>query len=253
MKYLAVITILFLSLFRSIPAATEAEDLMHKGNVHYQNGRYQQAIENYEQILKLGFSGKSLYYNLANAYFKTGRLGYAILNYERALKLDPNDEDAQYNLKIANARTVDKIEVMPRLFFLRWWDALLNMFTVNGWTIVTFLIYLFFLSCIAMYFLSDKAAFQKLSVFAGIFTLFLFLCSVLFLSLKFKNDTNIKSGVIVEAAATAKLSPDEKSGDAFIIHEGLKVDLDDNVSNWIKIRLADGKIGWIQEKDLGII
>ena len=40
---------------------------------------------------------------------------------EKALKINPNSEDAAYNLKIANDRTVDKIEMIPDLFIYRWW------------------------------------------------------------------------------------------------------------------------------------
>jgi len=50
-----------------------------------------------------------------------------------------------------------------------------------------------------------------------------------------------------------KLSPDEKSNDAFVIHEGLKVKLEDKVDNWVKIRLHDGKVGWIVESNVGKI
>jgi SH3-like domain-containing protein len=29
-------------------------------------------------------------------------------------------------------------------------------------------------------------------------------------------------------------------------YEGLKVNLEDKLDNWVKIRLADGKVGWIE-------
>jgi len=34
--------------------------------------------------------------------------------------------------------------------------------------------------------------------------------------------------------------------DAFVIHEGLKVTLSDALGDWVKITLADGKVGWIR-------
>ncbi|MGE5680896.1 MAG: BatD family protein, partial [Bacillota bacterium] len=251
-SYMKLSVFIFMLLFSqaSLFASSAAEDLMNRANTHYQNGRYEQAVELYQQVIKEGYSGKTLYYNLGNAYFKSGRLGYAILNYEKALKLDPNDEDAAYNLRIANARTVDKIEVMPKLFFVRCWEALLNMFTVNGWTLITFIIYLLLLISTGIYFIAGSQTMQKVSVLTGALTAFLFLCSVLFLLLKYNNDTSRESGIIVEPASTAKLSPDSKSGDAFIIHERIKVDLEDNVADWVKIKLADGKVGWVPGSDL---
>ena len=64
---------------------------------------------------------------------------------------------------------------------------------------------------------------------------------------------NIKDGIIVESVVTVKSAPDNASKDEFVVHEGLKVRLEDKVDDWVKIRLADGKIGWIIEKNIGII
>jgi SH3-like domain-containing protein len=63
----------------------------------------------------------------------------------------------------------------------------------------------------------------------------------------------IKDGIIVEPTVTAKYSPDASAKDGFIIHEGLKVRLEDKIDNWVKIRLEDGKIGWILDKNIGEI
>lgn len=59
---------------------------------------------------------------------------------------------------------------------------------------------------------------------------------------------NTKDGVIIETSVIVKSSPDYSSKDSFQIHEGLKVRIEDNVDDWVKIRLDDGKIGWITEK-----
>ena len=66
------------------------------------------------------------------------------------------------------------------------------------------------------------------------------------LVVKVNREQTIVSGVIVEQSATVKTSPDNNSTDAFVIHEGLKVNLEDKLDQWTKIRLADGKIGWIE-------
>jgi SH3-like domain-containing protein len=58
------------------------------------------------------------------------------------------------------------------------------------------------------------------------------------------NDAIVSGGVV-----TAKTSPDTQSVDAFVVHEGLKVRLSDAVEGWVKIVLADGKVGWIRATD----
>ena len=64
--------------------------------------------------------------------------------------------------------------------------------------------------------------------------------------MKINRDETIKSGIIVEQVVTVKSSPEPNSTDAFVIHEGLKVNLEDKLDTWVKIRLADGKVGWIE-------
>jgi uncharacterized protein YgiM (DUF1202 family) len=60
-------------------------------------------------------------------------------------------------------------------------------------------------------------------------------------------DSEEDKAIITAQTVTAKSSPDMKSVDAFVIHEGIKVKLTDAVGDWVKITLADGKVGWISE------
>ena len=48
-------------------------------------------------------------------------------------------------------------------------------------------------------------------------------------------------------------SPDEAGKEIFIIHDGIKVRLLEKVQDWQKIRLADGKTGWIKVQDFLVI
>src|SRR5262245_34523195 len=75
--------------------------IFRRGSDAYFHGRYQEAVQAYEQVSALGVISEDLFYNLGNAYLKVGQLGSAIYNYERALELDPSQEDVLYNLKAA--------------------------------------------------------------------------------------------------------------------------------------------------------
>ena len=77
-------------------------------------------------------------------------------------------------------------------------------------------------------------------------TLLILALTILMLVVKINRDATLIGGVIVDQVVTVKSSPDPQSTDSFIIHEGLKVNLEDNLDNWVKIRLADGKVGWIK-------
>ena len=64
----------------------------------YAKGNYQQAIKDYQEILKTGVSSE-IYYNLGNAYYRTDNITQALLAYERALQLSPGDNDIRFNLQ----------------------------------------------------------------------------------------------------------------------------------------------------------
>jgi SH3-like domain-containing protein len=60
-------------------------------------------------------------------------------------------------------------------------------------------------------------------------------------------------GIIFSSSVNIKSSPDENGTDLFILHEGVKVEVLDKVEKWRKIKLADGKIGWLPEETVEII
>jgi len=235
----------------SFPGLTSAKnviELMQEAGTFYRNGEFDRAIQIYEDLRSDGYEGTSLYFNLSNSYYRIGKLGYAILNYERALKLSPSDEDVKHNLAFANLSTVDRIQPLPTFFLFEWWELMLASLSVNGWTYVSFFFYLLLMILIAAYFFVRTIFQQKLILFSGLGTLILFLIVVSLLIVKINREENLIGGVVVEQSFTVKTSPDPKSTDAFVIHEGLKVNLEDKLDEWVKIRLADGKVGWVENR-----
>ena len=232
-------------LLAGITSAYQVDEHMQKGADYYRNGDYDKAIETYEKIMSDGYEGTALYYNLANSYYRIGKLGYAILNYERALKFSPNDEDVNHNLAFANLSTIDRIQPLPKFFIFDIWEAVLGLLTINGWSYVVYAFYILFLFFIAYYFFAKTIFQQKVILFSALGVGLILALTVALLVVKVNRETTEKSGVIIIQSVTVKTSPDIKSTDTFVIHEGLKVKLEDKLDDWTKIRLADGKIGWI--------
>ncbi len=251
-KIIAFITIIFL-LVSGFSFASEQEDLMKQGNQFYQDKQYENAIGSYQKVINLGFEGTSLYYNLGNSYYRDGKIGLSILYYEKALRLSPGDDDVIHNLTIANAKTVDKIDTLPKFFLFQWWESLLALFSLSGWTNIVYMFYLLLLTSIGLYFFAKKSSIQRYSFFSGLISALFLIISSVFLIINLNRVLNIKNGIVIGPSASVKLSPDPSSNDAFIIHEGLKVMELDNVENWVKIRLQDGKEGWVQKNEIGTI
>ncbi len=59
---------------------------------------------------------------------------------------------------------------------------------------------------------------------------------------------NPDEAIVMAPSAGVKSSPDDKSVDLFVIHEGTKVKVMDRIGNWKEVRIANGNSGWIQTK-----
>jgi len=226
------------------------EESMQQAGEYYRNGQFDEAIEIYDRLLNEGYEGTSLYFNLANSYYRIGKLGESILNYERALKVSPSDEDVKHNLAFANLSTIDRIQPLPTFFLFEWWESILAAITVNEWTYLAYFVFILLIISVVIYFFSRTIFQQKIILFSGLGILAVFMIVVSLLIVKINREENVISGVVVEQSVTVKTSPDEQSTDAFVIHEGLKVNLEDNLDNWVKIRLADGKVGWLLQENI---
>ena len=233
--------------------AQELEILMQNGNDFYQNKQYEEAIGSYETILNQGFLSSELYYNLGNSYYRLGNLGKAILYFEKSLKVSPSNDDAVHNLKLANARTVDKIQEIPPLFFIKWWNILLTSFTSVGWQLIIFVFYILLLICVALYFLIRNIQVQKYAFIFGSLNIIALLFSVIFFFSSLERESSKDYGILQKSIETVKISPDKQSDDAFVVHEGIKFKIEDEVNDWVKIKLSDGKVGWLPTNSFEVI
>lgn len=243
LNYLAL-ALLFI-LFTKSGFANNINGSMQRAGEFYRNGEFDKAIDIYEEIRNEGYEGTSLYFNLANSYYRIGKLGYAILNYERALKISPTDEDVKHNLAFANLSIIDRIQPLPTFFLFEWWENLLTLLSVNAWTYLAFFIYLILIFLFILYFFAKTVSQQKLIIFSGLGALVILAITISLLIVKINREQTHISGVVIEQSITVKTSPDSKSTDAFVIHEGLKVKLEDKLDEWVKVKLADGKVGWV--------
>jgi len=209
----------------------------------YKAGQFDQAAADYEKIIGQGYKTAEVYYNLGNCYYKLNTINKAIINYERALKITPQDEDIQHNLAIANARVVDKIVPVPTLAILNAWDSFVSIRSSNGWAmlavgfiwlaLVFFAIYLF-------------VGIRKVSFALG--TVFV-MTSLVFIGLAVKQSNKEQqedAAILMVSNSFVKSAPDANGNDQFMLHEGVKFQILDRVGEWSKIRLADGKVGWIE-------
>ena len=245
MKITKVVLFFLVFVFAGYLFPSDEAHLFRSGNEFYKLKQYEKAIASYHEILKRGIESPGVYLNLGNSYFRLGKIGWAILYYERGRRLAPGDEDINHNLAFANSRTTDKIETLPGIFVFQWWEAIMSVFSITGWTIVFYVLLLFFLTSIGLFFLARDVLVNKISFFAGIVLVILLLLKTAILVSRVNIEKSQKYAIIMPPSVIVKSSPDKESVDSFIIHEGLKVSIEDKVENWYRLRLEDGKSGWV--------
>ena len=242
----AVLLMLLLPL--GAQAVTKAE-----ADSAYAQGHYQQAINDYQALLKQGASA-DLYYNLGNAYYRSENITQAVLNYERALLLSPGDRDIRFNLQLARSKTIDKIVPESEMFFITWYHALVNLMSVDGWarTAIFSLALIIVLSLV--YLFSQPVWLRKIGFFGGITLLVVFVLANVFASQQKQSLIHRKGAIVMSPSVTVKSTPAANGTDLFILHEGTKVTITDgSMRDWKEIRLADGKEGWIESKKIELI
>ena len=234
-------------------AADNASQVFGSANALYLQGRYADAASAYESILAGGYENGELYFNLGNAYYKSGRIQNSILNYERAKRFFPHDEDLSVNLQMANLQVIDKIDVVPQLFLLRWIDDLLMLFSVQTWGWILYGLFLAMLVSFSLFLMLSGYSERRASLAAGMGTSLLFLMVLaIFIGQSYK-DANTQHAIVMTDVVNVKSAPDARGNDAFVLHRGVKVQILDSVNQWWKIRLVDGKVGWVPQPDCEVI
>ena len=233
--------------------AQSPDTAFQQANLLYQQGKMADAANLYEGILRSGLVSGEIYYNLGNAYYKGGSIPKAILCYERALRYMPADDDLRHNLQLANLMIADRIEPTPKLFLWDYWDTLKSFVSLRTATWLAYAGYVLLILSAIVFILGRGYAVKKAALSCcGVSLLLTALCVTMFAA-KFK-DTHRSDEAIVQApVVTVKNSPDDRSSDAFVLHGGVKVQIIDRVGTWEQIRLADGKVGWMQESSAEVI
>jgi tetratricopeptide (TPR) repeat protein len=251
MKRLLMLLMIFLF---SLPAAAEEAALMfEQANQAYRANEYAKAAAAYEQILKNGVESPALYYNLGNACFKLENIPMAILYFERAHRLAPRDEDISYNLRLANLRIVDRIEPVPELFFVAWWKSLINAYSSGGWAIIAITALWIVAIGTAVLLMSRRFILQRIAFAAALLALAVTVVGFTATYQRLQNELNVRSAILTAPSVSVKSAPDDQSTDLFVLHEGVKLEYLDSVGDWRKIRLADGKVGWVHSNTAIII
>jgi len=244
----AIITTLFLLILPLFYAQNKV--LFEQGNELYNAGKYAEAINKYETILKTNQHSAELYFNLANSHYKLSHVAPSVFYYEKALQLKPNDKDILNNKVFANNMTVDDNEVLPEVGLSKFIRKASAALTFDGWAVLSVVLVVVFVALILGYYFSYSTNKKRL-FFLGSFVVLGF--SLLSLSFSFHHYNLHKKNhpaIVFAQESQVRSEPNLRSNNVFVLHEGTKVQVLNTVSEWKQIKLTNGKIGWIISEDI---
>ncbi len=240
----ALVPIAALLFLLTVVSYTAPVETFGQANEAYRNADYKQAISLYRSLLDEGYGTADVYYNLGNACFKRGDFAHAVLYFERAMMIDP-DPDIEFNLNVVRSRLRDRVEPVPQLFFVEWWNRIKYAWHLD--TIFWISAGFFWLLCagIVAFFWIRSLRLRRLAFFlSSIFLVAWAVWFTLFLDAR-EDHLAHRMAVIMPKEVNVKSSPDKSGVHLFAVHEGLKVEIVDDFDNWYQVRLQDGKKGWV--------
>lgn len=247
----AIVLILFF--ISTVVLAQNANELFVTANTLYKDGKYQEAIKLYEKIEAYKKVSSELYYNLGNAYYKLNKVAPSIYNYEKAILLNPLNEDAKNNLVIAKKLTLDRIEELPKSVFQRINENFLQKITYNTWAIIVLLLSFSAAILYLFFYFSDTPNKKRFFFTTSILSFILLIAAFAITYSQYNQSKNTINAIVFSEEVDVKNAPTKDADEIFMLHEGTKVKVLDTVDKWNKIKLVDGKIGWVISKEIKLL
>jgi tetratricopeptide (TPR) repeat protein len=230
-----------------------SKDKFNKGVASFTAGSYKEALQMWTDIYNTGYRSANLNYNIGNAYFKLNDIPDAILFYERAYLLNPADENINYNLQIARTLIVDRFQEIPELFFVRWFNFISLLISTNRWAKISIVSFILCLVLLSLYIYSSRYRYKVIGFWLAVFFFVITLTSLVFTVRNKSLVYDSHKAIILSPLVSGKSSPANSGTDLFVLHEGTKVSIEDEVGEWFEIRLSDGNKGWIPGSSLKVI
>lgn len=233
--------------------AQNVDSLFESANDLYKNGKFNEAIELYKQVESEKLVSSELYYNLGNSYYKLNKVGPSIYYYEKALKLNPLNEDVKNNLVFAKRLALDNIEVLPKTILQKFNVNYLQKLSYNQWAIVVIVFSILGSLLFLLFYFAEGPAKKRFYFTTSSISFILLIASLFITYNQYSFAIKTKEAIVFAEKTEVRNAPTLNSEEVFTLHEGTKVFVLDAVDNWKKIKLADGKLGWIIADEIKLI
>ena len=123
----------------------------------------------------------------------------------------------------------------------------------DNWAKVSVVLVIFFVLLFLMYYFSQSTSKKRLAFITSVSSLILAFIALAFAFNSYGLEQKNQPAIVFAQESQIKSEPNLRSTESFKLHEGTKVQVIDTVSNWKKIKLADGKTGWVSNDDIKML
>jgi len=216
------------------------------------NGEWKSAIEFYDGVLESGQASGELHYNMGVAHAELGDMGYAIWHFELAKKWGLDTEALHHNLQLVREERIDEIEEIPEFFLSKWWNTWQGLLSSNLWSIISMLSLLIGIYGLYFWRTAGERTLRKKGFIGGIAcSCIAILCLISAISAA-KHFEKPSTGVLLSEMSNLRAAPDVQSAPILELHAGADIDVQDQIGDWIKVRLANGQEGWLPLVEVGL-
>ncbi|MCK5082259.1 MAG: hypothetical protein KAR31_05070 [Candidatus Omnitrophica bacterium] len=243
LKFILFLTMLFVfAAEQGFAQITEKEALSKfvSAGMDYKDGKYDEAIAKYNEIIEGGRESGAVYYNLGNSYFREVDMGKTVLNYERAKRLIPRDSDLNFNSRYVSSRTDGYSNGKTTSFLDRAVRSCIEFYTIDEMVMVI-LITVFVLGVIvllSLYLNWPRPLSQAMTVFLA-------LIAVVYTTGIVVKVQYARNLAVVVTTAESYFEPRTDSTVHFKLSEGAKARVIRSELGWVKVERLDGKVGWV--------
>jgi len=247
---------IFFILLSLIPYfSISAQDNDYKGNFEkglksWNNKEYASAVKHYEASLSGAYKSPEAYNNLGLAYYKTADIGKAVLCFERAIRMRPGYSNARKNLKAAQQYIDSKIKKSSSFFLFGLLGSIALLLSSFSWSLLFFLLFFSASAGLLLRYLklNERLSFVGLRVGIIFMVLSIFCFGFARSAAAAQFDKNL--AIITSVRAGVRTAPGLDGEDIMVVSSGVKVKVQEEMGDWVKVRLENAVVGWVPAKTL---
>ena len=219
----------------------QESDAFTKANQEYAAGRFREAIDLYENVVREGGTSAAVVYDLGNAYYRAGDLGAAILNYERALALEPHHPEAEANLRLVRDKA-RALELKRNGF-----EQVVSRLSVTQYTVTAAVCFWIAAFAVAALFFARRRSPGLVALF--VFSLLVFWAAVYGVYAVESGSSGRALAIVTAKGTEARLATADNAGTVLALPPGSEIKILSTRGDWTYAFLPNDLRGWIPAKN----